>query len=336
MKNKKNGYQYNPLFESECDREFEKLKNCPFLLRDVVNALWDNDVENMKKYIALYNCPFALLKIIINQGRKNTEMWNYLLSLLDAKHMTEPFIYNDEEHTLLTLLCSIGCSTLEKKIKDLVKRGANVNQLVGERKKTALSYLVRHDMNFDTLKCCINLGADPTLGHLLVNSSRFFTEDQYNQWHSFQFDKYSILTTIGPDSDWEMYYNLSIVRFLVHEIGLDCDDVEPITGATPLLAACSESMFTGGNGNDKLSILLEKEPNLYAKTNEGIGIWQYAERQDKNQMFGNDNDLYTCLLEAQYNERVIWEERLRVCQETRLNDFPLPLEQVLLPFFTAI
>ena len=107
--------QYNPLFESECDREFEKLKNCPFLLRDVVNALWDNDVENMKKYIALYNCPFALLKIIINQGRKNTEMWNYLLSLLDAKHMTEPFIYNDEEHTLLTLLCSIGCSTLEKK-----------------------------------------------------------------------------------------------------------------------------------------------------------------------------------------------------------------------------
>jgi hypothetical protein len=303
--------------------------------RHVYNALWDNNVSKIKVYLEKDNRPFVFMQILINNGRKNLEMWDYLLSLLTTDHMTKTFIYNSQEHTLLTLLCSIGCSSIENKIKDLVNRGANVNQVVGEKKRTALSYLVKHDMYFDALKLCINLGADLTRGHLLVNSSRFFTEEQYRQWHSFHFDKYHhSLVTIGPDSDWEKYYNLSIFRFLVNEIGLDCDDVDPSTGATPLLAACSESMFTGGN--DKVSILLEKEPNLYVKTNEGIGIWEYAERQHRDQMFGNDSDLYTCLLEAQWNERAVWEERLRVCQNGILDQLQLPLDQVLLPFFTVV
>jgi len=52
-------------------------------------------------------------------------------------------------------------------------------------------------------------------------------------------------------------------------------------------------------------------------------------------MFNNENDLYTILMEAQYNERIIWEERLSIFTKGTLLD-TLPVQQILLPFFTML
>jgi len=313
----------------------------------VTAALWDNNVSKIQKILKNSStCPFTPFKLMqefIAMGRNNVEMWNYLIPLLSKEQMTETFLipeseltqesgmieHGESEHTLLTLLCSKNVyANLEYKLKDLITRGSDLNQLVGERKRTALSYLVRSDENIDLIKLCISMGANPSLGHLLVNASRFVSEEEYN------YIKESLPSYRSVDLG--KFYNLNIFKFLLEDLRLDYDDVESITGVTPLLAACSEeTIFNGGCTIEKVSMLLEKEANMYVKTTAGIGIFEYACRQYRNQMFSMEYDLYTVLAEAQYDERIIWEERLSMCSEGTLLD-TFPVQQVLLPFFTML
>jgi hypothetical protein len=98
-----------------------------------------------------------------------------------------------EEHTLLTFCLKQykNEDRMKSRVKTLLDCGADWNQMAGG--VTALTYIVPTN-HIDFLQWCISMGADITKGNLLVNASRWLTEELYTTLY-YEFIEQNTLTS---------------------------------------------------------------------------------------------------------------------------------------------
>jgi hypothetical protein len=137
--------------------------------------------------------------------------------------------------------------------------------------------MVISDKALYDIKWCIRQGANFQKGNLLVYASNAITKRQQEECIIAQV-QYNDLQSRGiiilePNEVVRCngYDNYNVFTYLV-DIGVPVDYVVPLTGMTPLLAACCE------NDLYKVEKLLKKGVSLYRKTSEGLDVWFWAEQ----------------------------------------------------------
>jgi len=231
--------------------------------------------------------------------------WNFILSILTKEDTTKTFIepLYKKEHSLLTYLCSllhVEDLFIEDKISSLIIAGCQWDQEVQER--TALSFFVHSGYNFSIIKWCIRHGANPYKGNLLVYSSNWITESQYEKYLISQKDDNSISQfTLPVDAcKCRPYSNLLVFDYLL-EIGVSIHDTIH-NGVTPLLAACCE-------GNEyKIKTLLSLGASLYTSTKDGINASVWIHRHSTQKWYQYDINPHSLVKIVNDYELAFWKE----------------------------
>jgi len=231
-------------------------------------------------------------------------------------------LQNGQEHTLLTLFCA------NPQLRHLYPKDIMIGLLASGCKwdqevqggKTAMSFLVDSDCNRNLIEWCVNNGANPKKGHLLVYASRGITKSQYEERVEIEkHNRYLTMNGMTPLADPDDYYppfeNDSVFSYLV-SIGAPVDDVDPTTRMTPLIAACSEDNL------DKVRLLVKHGASLYRKNNDGMDAWSWAELhawkyKDK------EKDLYNILRIVEAEQKKYWTKVLeQVVEQSMLQEVP--------------
>jgi len=234
---------------------------------------------------------------------------------------------NGEEHTLLTLFCAksrVGQLYHQKDVFiALLSIGCKWDQEV-QGGKTALSFLVNSDLNYNHIYWCVRNGANPKKGHLLVYASRILTKSEHEE--RMEIEKHHIYLTrngmtplADPDDYYPPFQNDRLFTYLIG-IGAPVDDVEPTTGNTPLIAACSEDNLF------KVKMLLEHGASLYRKNKDGMDAWNWATLQDwkfkdnEDDTWDNENPLrnVNLLRHFESEQKQYWTEVVDMSLEQSL------------------
>lgn len=250
----------------------------------ILGSCRNNYHDDVKKHFHLTKwTPFELMIITIHGlAYKELHTFYFLLPKLQKEDATRTFLLpNGDEHTLLTLFCA-RAAAYQVHPRDafcgLLNLGCQWNQEV-QGGKTALSFLVWSWDN-KLIEWCINKGANPQKGHLLVYASKGLTKRQYEERAEIEkthryLAKNGMTPLADPEKVHRPYNNQRSFRDLV-SIGAPVDDVEPTTGMTPLIAACCEDSLY------KVRLLLQHgaTDSLYRKNKEGMDAFAFAKLEE--------------------------------------------------------
>lgn len=273
---------------------------------DIVYACQQSNIEKVNELIRDTKfSAFELLECVIDKWWIcSIDIFEFLLSRITQKEINTTFIATDEkEYTLLIYLCKLAslCKffnntlyMLIEKITAFVKYGADLNQIVGE--ETGLSYLVRLN-SIETVKKCIDMGADPTKGYLLINSINVMPEEKYNDRLPYFEDMNVHLPRILKH---ERRYNQDMFQYLCG-LGLNPNEIQPSTGMNTLIGVCSE-----GDTN-RLDILILFFKGLFqldidVKTPAGLTAMDWAMRHKDNHSLANRLEIYINTKKNEFKE----------------------------------
>lgn len=299
----------------------------------ILGSCRNNYHDDVKKHFPLTKwSPFELMIITIHGlAYRQLHTFYFLLPKLQKADATRTFVLpNGDEHTLLTLFCA-RAAAYQVHPRDafcgLLELGCQWDQEV-QGGKTALSFLV-HSREVDLMKWCVGKGAKLQKGHLLVYASKGLTKRQYEERAEIE-KQHRYLASNGmtpladPETIHPPFNNKGMFRYLV-ENGALVDDVEPTTGMTPLIAACSEDSLY------KVRLLLQHGAahSLYRKNKEGMDAfafakleeWKYITEDGEEQEVEDDDDvsLHNLLRSVEAEQKEYWTEML---EEVMLQDVP--------------
>lgn len=257
----------------------------------ILGSCRNNYHDDVKKHFHLTKwTPFELMIITIHGlAYRQLHTFAFLLPKLQKEDATKTFLLpNGDEHTLLTLCACAAPNLLQARdaLSALLELGCQWDQEV-QGGKTALSFLVK-SCDDTLIKWCVSKGANPQKGHLLVYASKLLTKSQYDERTEIEKNhRYLAMNGMTPLADPDMvhppYNNQRTFTYLV-SIGAPVDDVDPITGMTPLIGACCEDNLS------KVQLLLQHgvPSTLYRKNNQGMDafdwlelhMWKYEDRPD--------------------------------------------------------
>jgi hypothetical protein len=289
----------------------------------MIDACKKNDLTTVMKLIDETEwSPFELMIMTIHGNERGDQVFSFLLSRLSQEDMTKTFLYYDQdvEHTLLTFYCSLifyreKLENVQSKMIRLIQAGSQLNQEVGDERKTALSFMVTADFNLSVLKWCIQtMGANPRQGHLLHHACNSISKHahesrvQAEQWYAEMLNGTNTPMAEPEElSDCKPYENTQVYRYLL-SLGLDLEECITETGLTPLLSVCSE-----GN-SDKVRAFLQvggANVSLYRKTKEGLDVWFWAEEYKyRNWDQGYTYPLRDVLLAYKEEQHQYWKEMM--------------------------
>jgi hypothetical protein len=163
--------------------------------------------------------------------------------------------------------------------------------------KTALSFLV-HSWDYKLIEWCVGKGANLQKGRLLVYASKGLTKSQYEERAEIEIHhRYLTLNGMTPLADPELihppYENRRVFTYLVLN-GAPVNEVDSVTGMTPLITACCEDNL------EKVRLLLQHgaTDSLYRKNKEGMDAFAFAKLQArkyitvKNEEKEEDDDVF--------------------------------------------
>lgn len=229
----------------------------------------NNFHQNVKEKISKTKwTPFDLMIVTMYYlSYKKLDTFYFLLSMLQKEDASRTFrLKNGEEHTLLTVYCARGAYSdlsFHNVFSSLLRLGCQWNQEVAGG-KTALSFLVKSNTQLKRIQWCISEGANLQKGHLLVYASEGMSKEQYENVLAIH------IYPNRPDEQLGCWDNEKIFTYLVLN-GAPVDDVEALTGMTPLIAACCEDNL------NKVRLLVQHGASLYRKNKEGMDAWSWAE-----------------------------------------------------------
>lgn len=268
----------------------------------------DKEVQKILQNTMDYNA-IELMILVLHGDHLDLRTFNIIASLLTIDNVnTVSYVFNNEEHTLLTYCLKQynHNDRMKLRVKTLLDCGADWNQIVGG--VTALSYIVStHHIDF--LQWCISMGADITKGNLLVHASCWLTEENYTKlYHKFIEDN----THYDPEYQLTRFYtpvytNDTIFEFLVN-MGLDVNEPLQENGMTPLLAACCEGNLV------KVETLLLAGASITAQSTDGMTVWSWSKRHMvPNQDGQSQYLLYDLLFSYWKKEKQFYIEMISEC-----------------------